>query len=95
MALRIDLLLFNIGLVRDICNIFISTNINIYNNCKINAKTGTTQQNTNDLDHITLPDLNIGNLMIVGAAIFWALDNNLGPIISHNIEVLIRVCYKK
>ena len=41
---------------------------------------------SNDLDHITLPDLNIGNLMIVGAAIFWALDNNLSTIISSKVS---------
>lgn len=41
---------------------------------------------SNDLDHITLPDLNIGNLMIVGAAIFWALDNNLSTIISSKLS---------
>ena len=41
---------------------------------------------SNDLEHITLPDLNIGNLMIVGAAIFWALDNNLSTIISSKVS---------
>ena len=41
---------------------------------------------SNDLDDITLPDLNIGNLMIVGAAIFWALDNNLSTIISSKLS---------
>ena len=41
---------------------------------------------SNDLEHITLPDLNIGNLMIVGAAIFWALDNNLSTIISSKLS---------
>ena len=41
---------------------------------------------SNDLEHITLPDLNIGNLMIVGAAIFWALDNNLSAIISSKLS---------
>jgi drug/metabolite transporter (DMT)-like permease len=41
---------------------------------------------SNDLDHISLPDLNLGNLMIVGAAIFWALDNNLSTIISSKLS---------
>jgi drug/metabolite transporter (DMT)-like permease len=41
---------------------------------------------SNDLDHITLPDLNIGNLMIVGGAIFWALDNNLSTHISSKLS---------
>lgn len=35
----------------------------------------------------SFPQFNIGNILIVGATLFWALDNNISKIISKNIHV--------
>jgi drug/metabolite transporter (DMT)-like permease len=40
----------------------------------------------NNADDNRLPELSLGNLMIVGAAVFWALDNNLSTSISSRLS---------
>ena len=35
----------------------------------------------------SLQKINTGNLLIIGATLFWGLDNNISKIISHRIDV--------
>jgi drug/metabolite transporter (DMT)-like permease len=36
----------------------------------------------------SLQKINTGNLLIIGATLFWGLDNNISKIISHRIDVI-------